>query len=256
MMSVLNFVQRLKDGLSKSKAEQSRWDDYREIMRSVLADQHIDPIEAESALSALGKSFDDLAKDAEVFRKRLESRAAIDAVGDSRAELSKVSQRLEELTADRQAYLAKVAAELQALGARQSHLNFVINSATAAESDLRSSVQDPSVRYAMEQANNRVKELVAKEQRLIELTTLSSSPDSIVGKLSAIGSKLREWKSKPPSNGESREYILRQIAGLEAQEAAWEARLAEAEQELRQVRAEMGEARREQAEADRRTLQP
>jgi uncharacterized coiled-coil DUF342 family protein len=255
-MGIVNFVERLKSGLSKAKAETGRWSDYQALLRSVLADEHIDPFEAESILQAVGRSFDDLAKDAEVYAKRLEARSSIDAVGDSRAELSKVSKRVEELTAERQAYLAKVAAELQVLGARQSHLTFVINAAVAAEGDLRASVQDPAVIYAMKQATNRVRELVAKEQRLIELTTLSSSPDSIVGKLSAIGAKLREWKSKPPSSGESREYILRQIDGLEKQQAAWESRLAETEQELRAVRAEMVQAQREQSETDKRTLIP
>jgi uncharacterized coiled-coil DUF342 family protein len=255
-MGVLSFVERLKSGLSKAKAETGRWVDYQALLRSVLADEHIDPFEAESVLQAVGRSFDDLSIDAEVFRKRLEARASIDAVGDSRAELSKVSKRVEELTAERQAYLAKVAAELQALKAKESHLSYTINASVAAESDLRSSVQDPAVIYGLEQATNRVRELVAKEQRLIELTTLSSSPDSIPGKLSLIRSKLREWKSKPPNNGEALEYIRRQIDGLEKQEAAWEARLEETERELRAVRAEMLQAQREQAEADRRTLQP
>jgi len=255
-MSVLSFVQKLKDGLTKAKVETGRWADYQSTLRSVLADEHIDPFEAESVLSALGKSFDDLAKDAEVYAKRLEARASIDAVGDSRAELSKVSKRVEELTAERQAYLERVNNELRSLRERESSLSFVINASVAAESDLRSSVQDPAVRYAIERANARVKELVAKEQRLLELTTLSSSPDSIAGKLAAIGSKLREWSSKPPSNGEIREYILRQIDGLEAQRDAWQARLEEGEQELRQVRQELAQAQREQADADRKTLIP
>lgn len=255
-MGVLSFVERLKSGLSKAKAETGRWDDYREIMQAVIDDRPVDPFECESILQAVGRSLDDLEKDSEVYAKRLEARAAIDAVGDSRAELSKVSQRVDDLTRERAEYLERVNAELRSLRERESSLNFVINTATAAESDLRSSVQDPGVIFAMKQANNRVKELVAKEQRLIELTTLSSSPDSIVGKLVSIRSKLKEWKSKPPSNGESLEYIRRQIDGLEKQQAAWEGKLQETEQELRAVRAEMVQAQREQADADKRTLIP
>lgn len=255
-MGVLSFVERLKSGLSKAKAETGRWDDYREIMQAVIDDRSVDPFECESILQAVGRSFDDLEKDAEVFRKRLASRAAIDAVGDAREQARKVSGRAEQLSRERAEYLERVNSELRSLRERETALSFTINAAVAAESDLRSSVQDPAVSFAMEQATKRVQELTARERRLIELTTLSSSPDSIVGKLSAIGAKLREWKSKPPSNGESREYIRRQIDGLEKQQAAWEARLQETEQELRAVRAEMVQAQREQAEADKRTLIP
>lgn len=255
-MGVLSFVERLKSGLSKAKAETGRWDDYREIMQAVIDDRPVDPFECESILQAVGRSLDDLAKDAEVYSKRLESRSAIDAVGDAREQSRKVGDRMEQLTRERAEYLERVNNELRSLRERESSLSFVINAAVSAESDLRSSVQDPAVLHAMKQANNRVKELVAKEQRLIELTTLSSSPDSIVGKLVSIRSKLKEWGSTPPNSGESLEYIRRQIDGLEKQQAAWEARLQETEQELRAVRAEMVQAQREQAEADKRTLIP
>lgn len=255
-MGVLSFVERLKSGLSKAKAETGRWDDYREIMQAVIDDRSVDPFECESILQAVGRSFDDLEKDAEVFRKRLASRAAIDAVGDAREQARKVSGRAEQLSRERAEYLERVNAELRSLREQESALLFTINASVSAESELRSSIQDPAVRFAMEQANNRVKELVAKEQRLIELTTLSSSPDSIPGKLSLIRSKLDDWKATPPSNGESLEYIRKQITGLEAQQVAWQTRLEETERELRAVRAEMVQAQREQAEADKRTLIP
>ena len=165
-MSVLETVKRLKDALVRNKAEQGSWSDYKSILKDILDGKEIDPQEAESICNELGKSLDDLAKDAELLQKRLGWQAEIEAAKATSPKLQSVLSEIEKVQREYNVAREKFQQRMDALNPKRTDLEHIVYRLAGAEQDLRQSVQDPSILYRREETKKEILEAVAEERKL------------------------------------------------------------------------------------------
>jgi len=254
-MSVMDTVRKLKDALVRNKAEQGSWSDYKSLMQDVLNGVEVDPKEAETICTELGKSLDDLATDAEVYSKRLAWQAEIEESKAAAPRLQAILSEIDKAVREYQEATAKHNQQMASLQPQRSELEYTVGRKGTAEQNLRQSVQDPMVVYHREQNRKEILALVEREQELNEQLNSGSEQTSyrVLIDQARLDFDEREkaYKRAPKDEYTAKKYheAKMRLEGLESNRK----RVVET---LKSVRERIATVRAQQDETEKRALLP
>jgi hypothetical protein len=254
-VSVLETVKRLKDALVRNKAEQGSWSDYKSILKDILDGKEIDPQEAESICNELGKSLDDLAKDAELFQKRLGWQAEIEAAKATSPKLQSVLSEIEKVQREYNLARAKFQQRMNTLGPQRTELEHIVSRLAGADQDLRQSVQDPSILHRREETRREILEAVALERKLDEQinngSELTSYKVLIGSALIKLDAAEKAYKATPKD-----EYAVKKHSEAKSVLDALQQNRARAIKSLEAVRKRISDIRQRQEENEKKAMTP
>jgi len=256
-MSVSELIARLARKAKIAKVERCEYARYRELMQSILDNsKEVDAEEAEALLDSMGKTFEDLRKDAEVFAKRLTWITEREAAVKAEPQLRSVEQKIEELKQVKQKFLNEHDRKIQMLGAERSQLSLVVDQLSTASHGLRQSVLDPRIIYERDELAKEALSLAQREDALVQqrgpganttLTALESAKTNL-----AFAQQEIERSSSQIHVDQWRRRVD-DCAGIVR---TLEARLKSIDDELQLVRSKLQQIRLQQSDLDRRCLVP
>lgn len=253
-MSVLDTVKRMKDALVRNKAEQGSWSDYKSILKDILDGVEVDPAEAETICSELGKSLDDLATDAELYRKRLAWQAEIEASKAAEPRFQAILLEIDKAVKEYQEATAKHNQRMASLQPQRSELEHTVSRKGIAEQGLRQNVQDPLVIYQREQARKEILGLADQERELdYQINgTEATSYRVIIGKARLDFDERQKAYKRAPKD----EYTAKKYQEAKTYLETMEANRSRAVDTLKSVREQIAAIRVRQEDIEKRALVP
>ena len=252
-MSISDVVRGLKSSLVRTKAEKSCWADYKGLMQELLDQKTVDPQEVELVLESVGRSFDDLATDAELFAKRLEWKRQVDESIRLEPEMRVAAQKIAALDQKKADFLANHAREMDGLQSQYRQLDFIVSQRGTAMQGLRQTVQDPLVLYTRTETTREMLALADQER---ELDRQLSGGDT-TGYRALIPEAKRnadELLHRYSRSGAA--YDLKLANEAKSRLNALEENKNRTVAALERVRAEMATLRQKQAEIEKRAMVP
>ncbi len=256
-MSVSELIARLARKAKIAKVERCEYARYRELMQSILDNsKEVDAEEAEALLDSMGKTFEDLRKDAEVFAKRLAWIAEREAAVKAEPQLRSVEQKIEELKQVKQKFLNEHDRKIQMLGAERSQLSLVVDQLSTASHGLRQSVLDPRIIYERDELAKEALSLAQREDALVQqrgpganttLTALESAKTNLA---------FAQQEIERSSSQIHVDQWRRRVDDCASIVRTLEARLKSIDDELQLVRSKLQQIRLQQSDLDRRCLEP
>jgi len=208
-MNAFDVVRKLKDALVRSNVERGSWDEYRELMQSVLDGKDIDPQAAEAICGELGKTLDDLAKDADTFAKRQAWQAEIKAATTNKPKLDAVTEELESIKADHAIAVARFQQRFSELNLQRVELERVVHRLDPARTELRASVQDPKLIFERSEAKRELLDLIDRQRNVRDDLQEVSAP------IERAREELRRAKEAYQRSGD-REYEAKHLREAKA----------------------------------------
>ena len=198
-------IDRIRKSLVRKKREavEGNFPRYRDLLDRVSReDPEIDPSEVSEILELNGLTIDDLARDSETFRKRLEwSRLRSDAEV-AKIELAKDSQVLDGLKEELRKAKETLEPKIRETAQRMQAIHFRITSG-AVDHDLVRTCLDPSLR-------NRVAEIDAEiREKLAAIDSIRSMADDSA--VSVAGDRVRKWEDNDRNSWGKNAYVRRQL---------------------------------------------
>jgi len=252
-MSISDIVRGLKSSLVRTKAEKSCWADYKNLMQDLLDQKTVDPQEVELVLESVGRSFDDLAADAEAFAKRLEWKRQIDESIRLEPDMRVAAQKIAALDQRKADFLAKHALEMSALQEQYRQLDSVVGQRSTAEQGLRQTVQDPLVLYTRTETTREVLAL-AEQERELDRQLNSGDTTSYMALIPEAKRNADELLKRHSRSGAAYDKKLADEA--KSRLNALEENKTRTVAAMERVRAEMATLRQKQAEVEKRAMVP
>jgi seryl-tRNA synthetase len=256
-MSVSELIARLARKAKIAKIDRCDYARYRELMQSILDNSNeVDAEDAEALLESMGKTFEDLRKDAEVFARRVAWGAERDAAIKAEPQLRSVEQKIEGLNQVKQQFLDEHNRKMQSLSVERSQLAFTVGQLSTAGQGLRQNILDPKLIHERDELIKEVIALANREDALVQqrgpganttLTALEFARANLEHAKSDLAraaghSMIDQWKKKAD---ECAGYVR-----------TLEGNLKRVEDELQQVRSKIQQIRLKQSDLDRRFMEP
>ena len=256
-MSVSELIARLARKAKIAKIERCDYARYRELMQSILDNsKDVDAEEAETLLESMGKSFEDLRKDAEVFAKRLGWSAERDAAIKAEPQLRSVEQKIEGLNQVKQQFLDEHNRKMQILGTERSQLAFTVGQLSTAGQGLRQNILDPKLIHERDELQSEVIALANRENTLVQQRGPGTSTTLTALEFAKANLDAAQ-KDLSRASGQSQiEHLQTKVDYCAGVVRTLEANLERLENELQQVRSKIQQIRLKQSDLDRRCLEP
>ncbi|MFN9507611.1 MAG: hypothetical protein ACK6AO_01240, partial [Planctomycetota bacterium] len=256
-MRVSALIARLARKAKSAKIDRCDYARYRELMQSILDNSNdVDAEDAEALLESMGKTFEDLRKDAEVFARRVAWGAERDAAIKAEPQLRSVEQKIEGLNQVKQQFLDEHNRKMQSLATERSQLAFTVGQLSTADQGLRQNILDPKLIHERDELIKESIELANREDEIVQqrgpganttLTALEFARANLEVANSDLAraaghSLIDHWKKKAD---ESAGYVR-----------TLEENLKRLDDELQQVRSKLQQIRIKQSDLDRRCMEP
>lgn len=138
----MGIVSLFKDKLRRRKSEQisEGYPAYREILQTIVdgREDTIDPMELESILQSVGKSIDDIEKDAKLLQRRIRWDEERKAGKDANEKLQTERSKLDSLTAELQAAKDRLEPMIRAQGSKLQAMHSAATNGAVALAELES----------------------------------------------------------------------------------------------------------------------
>jgi hypothetical protein len=252
-VGIADVVRGLKSSLVQAKAEKGRWSDYKDLMQELIDQKTVDPQEVELILESVGRSFDELAQDAELFAKRLEWKRQVDEAIRTEPLMRATAQKIAALDQRKADFLAKHALEMSALQEQYRQLDSVVGQRSTAEQGLRQTVQDPLVLYTRTETTREVLAL-AEQERELDRQLNSGDTTSYRALIPEAKRNADELLHRYSRSGAG--YDLKLANEAKSRLNALEENKNRTVAALERVRAEMATLRQKQAEVEKRAMVP
>jgi outer membrane murein-binding lipoprotein Lpp len=256
-MSVSELIARLARKAKIAKIDRCDYARYRELMQSILDNSNeVDAEEAETLLESMGKTFEDLRKDAEVFARRVAWSAERDAAIKAEPQLRSVEQKIEGLNQVKQQFLDEHNRKMQSLATERSQLAFTVGQLSTAGQGLRQNILDPKLIHERDELIKESIELANREDALVQ--QIGPGNNTTLTALEFAKANLQVAKSDlARAAGQSLiEHCKKKADECAGYVRTLEGNLKRLDDELQQVRSKMQQIRIKQSDLDRRCLEP
>ncbi len=191
----MQIVERLRKALLVQKRERlsQGWPAYRQLLEDVVNEKEdYSPDEVEQILESVNKSIDDIPKDAERLRKRLDLASKV-AEGKSAAKaVDQERRKLEALRTELQEAKARLEPAIRELNVKVRAMEQLSSDGAIAADELHRCCMDPSLQGQFDDLQRELMDRLRERQQVIELIS-DRGQASIRSVLAVAEMNLRKW---------------------------------------------------------------
>ena len=213
----MGIVSLFKDKLRRRKSEQisEGYPAYREILQTIVDgnEDSIDPTELELILQSVGKSIDDIEKDAKLLERRIGWEREYKAGQDAGANLQTEQSKLDSLTAELQAAKDRLEPMIRSQGQKLRELHSAATNGAVALGDLKRTENaiDQGLVDRLRTLDRRIVELANDQRQFVEQVKGGFDKHQPVNVLNHARSLLAKWERLSAQNYGKSEYHRNQV---------------------------------------------
>lgn len=164
-MSVSGLFEKIL-GLQVQRHER-RLNSYLDMVAAIAKEEEPNPAEVETILDSAGRTVDDLKRDVEKYRHRLELKAKVATLPQVEQELEKIAGQIKAADQQLEEAEARYTDVTAPLYARQRELHDARATAAEANRQLFDTCDDPALRSLLDQVTGEMRQLAEKQRELV-----------------------------------------------------------------------------------------
>ncbi len=249
----MQIVERLRKALAIQKRERlsQGWPAYRQLLEDVAMEKEdYSPDEIEQILESVGKSIDDIPKDAERLRKRL---ALADQVKQGKSAATRIDserKRLEELRTELQEARNRLEPAIRELNVKVRAMEQLSSDGAIAADELHRCCMDPSLQGQFDDLQRELMDRLRERQQVVALLG-DRGQASIRSVLGQAEMNFRKWSEYAKDRYNKDQYCNRQrdywqtvVDHVGKRQSSAQELLATIDQDIERIRREQDEVRK------------